>query len=111
MTQMSLIAELKRRNVFRMGVAYAIVAWLLVEVASVFMPSLHLPDWTLTLLVFFVILGFPLALVFSWAFELMPEGIKPAKEVAPAESIRQLTRPKLGGSPLGKTPRAESRRC
>ena len=47
---MSLIAELRRRNVFRVGVAYAIVAWLLVEVASVFLPALHLPDWTLTFL-------------------------------------------------------------
>ena len=50
---MSLIAELKRRNVFRVGVAYAIVAWLLVEVASVVLPALHLPDWALTLLVVF----------------------------------------------------------
>jgi len=57
---MSLIAELKRRNVFRVGVAYAIVAWLLVEVASVFLPALRLPEWTLTLLVFLVVVGFPL---------------------------------------------------
>ena len=54
---MSLIAELKRRNVFRVGVAYAIVAWLLIEVASVVLPALHLPDWTLTLLVFLVVSG------------------------------------------------------
>ena len=54
---MSLIAELKRRNVFRVGVAYAIVAWLLVEVASVFLPALRLPEWTLTFLVFLVILA------------------------------------------------------
>jgi hypothetical protein len=71
---MSLIAELKRRNVFRVGVAYAIVAWLLVEVASVVLPALHLPDWALTLLVVFVVAGFPLALIFAWAFELTPAG-------------------------------------
>ena len=72
---MSLITELKRRNVFRVGVAYAIVAWLLVEVASVFLPALRLPEWTLTLLVFLVVAGFPLALILAWAFELTPEGI------------------------------------
>jgi hypothetical protein len=108
---MSLIAEPKRRDVFRVGVAYAIVAWLPVEVASVFMPALHLPDWTLTFLVFLVILGFPLALVFAWAFELTAKGIKRAQDVHPAESIRHLTGRKLGGSPLGTTPRAEPRRC
>ena len=64
---MSLIAELKRRNVFRVGVAYAIVAWLLVEMASVVLPALHLPEWTLTLLVFLVVAGFPLALILAWA--------------------------------------------
>jgi len=60
---MSLIAELRRRNVFRVGAAYAIVAWLLIEVASVVLPALHLPDWTLTFLVFLFAIGFPLALV------------------------------------------------
>ncbi len=54
---MSFIAELKRRNVFRVGVAYAIVAWLLVEMASVVLPALRLPEWTLTLLVFLVVAG------------------------------------------------------
>jgi hypothetical protein len=59
---MSLLAELKRRNVFRVGVAYAIVAWLLVEVASVVLPALHLPDWTLTVLIIVILAGFPLTL-------------------------------------------------
>ena len=79
--EMSLIAELKRRNVFRVGVAYAIVAWLLIEVASVILPALHLPDWALTLLVVLVVAGFPLALIMAWAFELTPEGIKREEEV------------------------------
>ncbi len=78
---MSLIAELKRRNVFRVGAAYAIVAWLLVEVASVVLPALHLPDWTLTFLVFLLVVGFPIALIFAWAFELTPEGIKREADV------------------------------
>jgi TolB-like protein len=98
---MSLIAELRRRNVFRVGVAYVIVAWLLIEVASVILPALRLPEWTLTLLVFLVAVGFPLALIFAWAFELTPEGIKPAKDVAPAESIRRLTGRKLDFAIIG----------
>jgi hypothetical protein len=58
---MSLIAELKRRNVFRVGVAYAIVGWLLVEVASVVMPTFKAPEWVMQVFTFLVILGFPLA--------------------------------------------------
>jgi TolB-like protein/Tfp pilus assembly protein PilF len=92
---MSLIAELRRRNVFRVGVAYAIVAWLLVEVAHTTFPTLQLPDWTITLVTVILIMGFPVALVIAWAFELTPEGIRPAKEVAPAESIRHLSGRKL----------------
>jgi TolB-like protein/Tfp pilus assembly protein PilF len=92
---MSLIAELKRRNVFRVGAAYGIVAWLLVEMASVVLPALRLPEWTLTLLVFLVIAGFPLALIVAWAFELTPEGIKRETVAASAESIKQQTGRKL----------------
>ncbi len=98
---MSLIAELKRRNVFRVGVAYAIVGWLLVEVASVFLPALRLPEWTLTLLVFLVVAGFPLALIFAWAFELTPEGIKRETDVDPAESVRHSTGRKLDFAIIG----------
>jgi hypothetical protein len=92
---MSLIAELKRRNVFRVGVAYAIVAWLLIEVASVVLPALHLPDWALTLLVVLIVAGFPLALIVAWAFELTPEGIKRESAVDPDESITHVTGRKL----------------
>jgi len=88
---MSIIAELKRRNVFRVGAAYAIVAWLLIEVAHTAFPTLQLPDWTVTLVTVLLIMGFPVALVIAWAFELTPEGLKPAKDVDPAESIRHLT--------------------
>ncbi len=73
---MSLIAELKRRNVFRVGVAYAIVAWLLIEVASVVLPTFEAPDWVMKVFTFLVILGFPLTLIMAWAFEMTPEGIK-----------------------------------
>ncbi len=98
---MSLIAELKRRNVFRVGVAYAIVAWLLVEVASVVLPALHLPDWTLTFLIIVILAGFPLALIVSWAFEMTAEGLKRETAVDPAESITHLTGRKLDFAIIG----------
>ena len=98
---MSLIAELKRRNVFRVGVAYGIVAWLLVEVASVVLPALHLPDWTLTFLIIVILAGFPLVLIFAWAFELTPEGIKRETAVDPAESITSKTGRKFDFAIIG----------
>ena len=72
---MSLIAELKRRNVFRVGAAYGIVAWVLIEVAHTAFPTLQLPDWTTTLVTVLLIMGFPVALVIAWAFELTPLSI------------------------------------
>jgi TolB-like protein/Tfp pilus assembly protein PilF len=92
---MSLITELKRRNVFRVAAAYGIVAWLLLEVASVILPALRLPEWTLTLLVFLVVAGFPLAMILAWAFELTPAGIKRDSAVDPDESIAHHTGRKL----------------
>jgi len=92
---MSFIKELKRRNVFRVAIAYAIVGWLLVEIASVILPALLLPDWIFRALVVFVILGFPLAMIFAWAFELTPEGIKKEKDVDRSESITHVTSRKL----------------
>jgi TolB-like protein/Tfp pilus assembly protein PilF len=98
---MSIIAELKRRNVFRVGVAYAIVGWLLLEVASVILPALHLPDWALTLLVVFVVAGFPLALIVAWAFEMTPEGLKREAEVDRTESTTHVTGRKLDFTIIG----------
>ena len=73
---MSLIAELNRRKVFKVGAAYLVVAWLLVQVASTLAPQLNLPDWVPRLVTFALLLGFPLALVLAWVFDLMPEGVK-----------------------------------
>ncbi|MBW2714614.1 MAG: adenylyl cyclase, partial [Deltaproteobacteria bacterium] len=98
---MSLIAELKRRNVFRVAAAYGIVSWLLVEMASVVLPALRLPEWTLTLLVFLVVAGFPLALILAWAFELTPEGIKLDKDVEASETATQQTGRKLDFAIIG----------
>ena len=97
----SFFSELRRRNVFRVAVAYAIVGWLLIEVASVVLPTLLLPDWTLRILVFFVILGFPLALFFAWAYELTPEGLKKEKDVDRSQSITRQTGRKLDFAIIG----------
>ena len=80
---MSLIAELKRRNVFRVGAAYAVVGWLVIEVTDTVFPHLGLPGWSVTLAIALVILGFPLAVFLAWAFELTPEGVKRTDDVPP----------------------------
>ena len=92
---MNFFAELKRRNVFRVGAAYLVVAWLLMQVVDTVVPALHLPGWIVTAVVLFLIIGLPLALVFAWAFELTPEGLKREAEVEPAESITHRTGRKL----------------
>jgi len=69
-------AELKRRNVYKVAVAYAIVGWLVMQIAATVVPALHLSDAITTAVVLLVILGFPIALIFAWAFELTPEGLK-----------------------------------
>jgi hypothetical protein len=83
--------ELKRRNVFRVGAADMVVAWLLMQVVDTVVPALHLPGWIVTAVVLFLIIGLPLALVLAWAFELTPERLKREAEVEPAESIRRRT--------------------
>ena len=72
---MSFIQELKRRNVFRVAIAYVIMAWLVMQVGDTMVPALHLPAWAASLLAFFLILGFPIAMFFAWAFELTPDGL------------------------------------
>jgi TolB-like protein/Flp pilus assembly protein TadD len=78
--------ELKRRNVYRVAVAYAIVGWLLVQIATQVFPFFEIPNWAIRLVVILLILGFPIALILAWAFDLTPEGIKRADEVMPNES-------------------------
>jgi TolB-like protein len=88
---MGLVSELRRRNVFRVAIAYLLMAWIVLEVGDVLAPALHLPDWVVSALVFFLVLGFPLALIFAWAFELTPEGLKLEKNVDRSHSITHLT--------------------
>ena len=92
---MSFFAELKRRNVVRVGIAYVIVGWLLAQVAEFAAENFGAPDWALKIFVVFVILGLPLALFFAWAFELTPEGLKLEKHVDREESITPKTGRKL----------------
>lgn len=74
----SFLGEIKRRKVFQVAAAYAVVGWLLIEVASVLLPTFQAPDWVMRAFSFAVIAGFPLALILAWAFDLTPEGIRPA---------------------------------
>jgi TolB-like protein/Flp pilus assembly protein TadD len=92
---MSLFAELKRRNVFKVAAAYLIIGWLIMQVGEVMAPALHLPDWIMSALAFFLILGFPLALFFAWAFEMTPEGLKKEKDDDRSQSITTQTGQKL----------------
>jgi adenylate cyclase len=84
---MSLFAELKRRNVIRMAGLYLVGAWLIVQVSSTVLPMFGAPDWLPRSVVVLLAVGFLPALVFSWVFEVTPEGIKRDADVDPAESI------------------------
>jgi len=97
----SFFGELRRRNVVRVAVAYAIVGWILVEVSSTVLPIFEAPDWIVQVFTFFVILGFPLALILSWAYEITPEGIKLERDVAAGESITHVTGRKLDFAIIG----------
>ncbi len=92
---MSFFDELKRRNVFRVAIAYAVATWLLIEVSATTFPMLRLPEWTATFVAVLLMIGFPIALIFAWAFELTPEGIKLEKHVVREESITHVTGRKL----------------
>ena len=92
---MSFFAELKRRNVFKVGVAYAIVAWLLIEVVATVFPLLTLPDWSARFITVVILIGFPIAVFLAWAYELTPEGIKATAEVERSQSITQSTGQRL----------------
>jgi TolB-like protein/tetratricopeptide (TPR) repeat protein len=92
---MSFFEELKRRNVFKVAAAYIIISWLIMQAGDTLAPALLLPEWINSALAFFLILGFPLALFFAWAFEMTPEGIKKEKDVDRSQSITNVTGQKL----------------
>jgi hypothetical protein len=80
-----------RRNVYKVAVAYAVVAWLLVQIATQVFPFFEVSNSAVRLVVLVLVLGFPIALILSWAFEITPEGIKHEEDVAPYESITHET--------------------
>jgi adenylate cyclase len=92
---MSLIQELKRRNVFRVAVAYIIVGWLLLQVSDTLVPALLLPEWMHSAIALLLILGFPVSIIFAWAFEMTPEGVRREHEVDRTQSITRHTGRKL----------------
>jgi len=98
---MSFFQELKRRNVFRVGAAYVLLGWLIIQVTDTVTPALSLPDWTLGLVTWLGIIGFPFALFFAWAFELTPDGIKREAEVDQSDSITATTGQKLDFALVG----------
>ncbi len=97
MNPRNLFAELKRRNVYKVAIAYAVVAWLLIQIATQVFPFFEIPNWAVRLIVLLLILGFPVALILSWAFEITPEGIKRESEIDHATSIARKTGRKLVG--------------
>jgi TolB-like protein len=92
---MSFFEELKRRNVVRVGVVYLITAWLLAQVADLLLENFNAPDWVIQAILIVLLVGFPLALIFAWAFELTPEGLKKEKDVDRSQSITRVTGRKL----------------
>jgi adenylate cyclase len=91
----SFFEELKRRNVFRVGIAYIIATWLVLQVADVVLGNISAPDWVFKTLLLFLSLGAPVVLVFAWAFEMTPEGLKREKDVDRSRSVTHVTGRKL----------------
>ncbi len=80
-------AELKRRNVYRVAIAYAVIAWLLIQAGSILFPTFEAPAWVMKVFVMVVAAGFPIALVIAWAFEMTPEGMRRTENVSPEEKL------------------------
>jgi ketosteroid isomerase-like protein len=100
-TKPSLFSELRRRNVFRVALTYAVVAWLLIEIAAVFVPMLDAPDWIITAFVVLLALGFALAMFISWSFEMTPEGLKRTEDLSPDQVIPYWSRRKFARFIIG----------
>ena len=99
-------SELKRRNVYKVAVAYAVVGWLVIQISSTVLPTFHAPEWVVQTLMVIIAIGFPIALVIAWAFEATPEGIKRTEA---ADAANQHSGGKAwiysdpGRSPLGRS--------
>ena len=95
---MSLFEELKRRNVFRVGIAYAVSAWVLLQIVDLVLENVNAPDWVMQVFMLGLAIGFPLAIFFAWAFEMTPDGVKRESEIDRSQSITPQTGRKLDRS-------------
>lgn len=93
--KLSFFTELRRRNVFKVGIVYIVVAWLILQVSDTLGPALHLPEWFVSAVAFLLILGFPVAIIFAWAFDLTPEGLKRETNAEPTAPMAGKTGKKL----------------
>ena len=100
---MSFLQELKRRNVFRVGIAYAIAAWVLLQIIDVVVPIIEAPEWVPKAMLLLIAVGLPLSLLFAWAFELTPEGLKFERDVDRSQSITPRTGRKMKPGSIGPT--------
>ncbi len=89
------LTELKRRNVYKVAIAYGVVAWLLMQIASQIFPFFEIPNWAVRLVVLLLVIGFPVAVILAWAFELTPEGIKRTEDVDLSPTLTRKTGRKL----------------
>src|SRR5438046_1453970 len=87
MNERNFFSELKRRHVDKVALVYAVVAWLLIELAWILLPTLDAPEWMLPAFIVLVALGFVLALLVSWSFEMTPEGLKRTADITPGEVL------------------------
>src|SRR5438067_10292112 len=98
---MNFFAELKRRNVYKVAIAYAVVGWFVIQVTATIVPALHLPDALTTAVVVLILIGLPVALVIAWAFEMTPEGMKRTENVPSDEVIPQWSKKKFAALIIG----------
>ena len=82
------INELKRRNVFRSGIAYLVLSWILIEVSATILPTFNAPDYIFKTFLFIISIGFPIWLLFSWVYEITPDGIKRTDNIHPKNPLR-----------------------
>ena len=95
------LAELRRRNVYKVAVAYAVISWLLIQAASILLPTFEAPPWVMKVLVVLLGLGFVIAVFISWAFEMTPEGMKRTSDVSPDEVIPYWSKRKFATLIIG----------
>jgi TolB-like protein/Tfp pilus assembly protein PilF len=99
--KLSFFSELKRRNVYKVAVAYVVISWLLIQAASILLPTFEAPPWVMKALVVLLALGFIFAVFISWAFEMTPEGMKRTENVSPSEVIPQWSKRKFAAMMIG----------